>query len=740
MTFASERGRIVPPNLDDRTWQELVDEMRALIPRYAPAWTDHNPSDIGMSLIELFAWLAEGVIYRLNQVPEKNYLAFLNLLGITRDPATPAHTYLTFTSGAGTVLVPRGTQAQTPAKAGESPIVFETDEDVTVLPVNLTTALLIGPYPTGAASSQYTDVTGPLVGPSAGKYELELPANQTVQVCLGFDQPTTGELPLRLALYRPAPSDRPSVTVAWTYSKGATTPGASPVEPMAWPEVPGATDGTDALRHDGTARLTVPGTWGAQRPTPTPGSPATSAWRTVSAADHGAAVTDPRNWIGVRVANTSNHPLVIGIDRVLANSALAHAALTIRAPEVLGESTGAAFQTFPLANRPLYRRPEADARYADLVVQVGGSDPPQWETWALVDELPPGPGKVYRLDPVTGEISFGNHSGQNEQTRQGHGSIPPAGSRIQALRYRYVAAGVAGNVAAGEVTAIGTTLTGALPDGITNVVNLGAGLDGSDEEPIAETMRRAPEELKIRDRAVTGDDYEFLAAEASSDVRISRCLAPRLTTTEGVPAGNQGDPWTYAGIVRAPGAVTVIVVPDQGPSVPRPEPTGELIGEVRDYLDQRRDLTAHLQVEGPRYLPIVVQVEIVVWQEAINGGVDQNVVKADTLAKIRTFLHPILGGPAGTGWQVGQHVFTADLFRAIVPPADVGYISGLLIRPDIPLYFNPLDPPDGPDHRDETERPFKLSAFGASVRVADYELVCAAADAAHVFKITKQSI
>ena len=67
MTLESRRGRIVPPDLDDRTWQDLVDEMRALIPKYAPQWTDHNPSDLGITLIELFAWLGEGIIFRLNQ-------------------------------------------------------------------------------------------------------------------------------------------------------------------------------------------------------------------------------------------------------------------------------------------------------------------------------------------------------------------------------------------------------------------------------------------------------------------------------------------------------------------------------------------------------------------------------------------------------------------------------------------------------------------------------------------------
>ena len=91
------RGRLEPPNLDDRTWQDLVDQAKALVPQYAPQWTDPGPSDPGMTLIELFAWLVEGMIYRLNRVPDKNYVAFLNLLGITRAPATPATTWLTYT-------------------------------------------------------------------------------------------------------------------------------------------------------------------------------------------------------------------------------------------------------------------------------------------------------------------------------------------------------------------------------------------------------------------------------------------------------------------------------------------------------------------------------------------------------------------------------------------------------------------------------------------------------------------
>jgi hypothetical protein len=68
------------PNLDDRTYTELLEEAQALIPSLYPAWTDHNPTDPGIVLVELLAWLTETVIYRLNRVPEANYETFLKLL------------------------------------------------------------------------------------------------------------------------------------------------------------------------------------------------------------------------------------------------------------------------------------------------------------------------------------------------------------------------------------------------------------------------------------------------------------------------------------------------------------------------------------------------------------------------------------------------------------------------------------------------------------------------------------
>ncbi len=73
------------PNLDNMGFEDLVAEAKSLIPVYAPQWTNHNLSDPGITLIELFAWLCEMVIYRVDQIPEENYLSFLKLYGIQLD-------------------------------------------------------------------------------------------------------------------------------------------------------------------------------------------------------------------------------------------------------------------------------------------------------------------------------------------------------------------------------------------------------------------------------------------------------------------------------------------------------------------------------------------------------------------------------------------------------------------------------------------------------------------------------
>jgi hypothetical protein len=125
---------IPPPKLDDRSFQDIVEEAIRMIPRYAPEWTNHNPSDPGITLLELAAWMTDLIIYRLNQVPDKNYVAFLNLLGIKLRPPRSSRALLQFTlvEQAQKQKVPRGTQVSTPQASEVDTVTFETARDVII--------------------------------------------------------------------------------------------------------------------------------------------------------------------------------------------------------------------------------------------------------------------------------------------------------------------------------------------------------------------------------------------------------------------------------------------------------------------------------------------------------------------------------------------------------------------------------------------------------------------------------
>ena len=84
------------PNLDDRRFQDLVDDAKRLVQRRCPEWTDHNVSDPGVTLIETFAFMTDQLLYRLNQVPDRMYVKFLEMIGLRLLPATPAKAPVTF--------------------------------------------------------------------------------------------------------------------------------------------------------------------------------------------------------------------------------------------------------------------------------------------------------------------------------------------------------------------------------------------------------------------------------------------------------------------------------------------------------------------------------------------------------------------------------------------------------------------------------------------------------------------
>ncbi len=126
------------PNLDDRSFLDLVTEAREQIRRTDPSWTDLSVHDPGMALVEVFAYLTEVMIYRLNQVPEKSYLSFLNLLGVGRHPPAAAWADVTFTrtgsDNSAALRVPAGTRITAARGADPAPVVFTTTEPAQIDP------------------------------------------------------------------------------------------------------------------------------------------------------------------------------------------------------------------------------------------------------------------------------------------------------------------------------------------------------------------------------------------------------------------------------------------------------------------------------------------------------------------------------------------------------------------------------------------------------------------------------
>jgi hypothetical protein len=646
------RGRPQEPVLDDRRWPDLVAETTALIERYAPQWTDRGPSDLGVTLVELFAWLVEGLVYRLNRVPEKNYVAFLNLLGILREPATPARTLLTFTTLPGhRETVPAGSLAQTKGSESETAVVFQTDAPVRLTPAAIEVALSLA---TGAC----TDISTTFLPPAATGATVALGGT----VLLGLDPRFDGaaedvELYAELGVR----DEAEAVRAEWVYS-------ATNLDPARWPAMTVVDDSSSGLARAGQVRLRPGGTaWSTQD---------TSGWTTRPAQPPGN-----RRWLGLRLTGAGGP---VTVKYLLLNTVPASTALTEGrvAPENLGTATGTR-QTFPLRNRPVH----GPAR-----ITVDGTE------WTVADTAATGPGRFYRLEPITGEVTFGMSPDWE---------LPPAGARVEAT-YRYVAASAAGNVARGAV--------GTIAEGLTNVIavtNPVPGTGGIDEEPVEQTKARAPLLLRTRDRAVTADDYELLVREEASDIAIVRCLPPQVHADH--------TPWTYAGLLRAPGNVNVVIVPDLGPGEPRPVPGIASIHQVLAALDSRRDVTALLKVTGPRYLPIRVRVAVQLFERAVRHNLIPSAEAEYTriAGAVERFLHPVYGGPDGHGWQVGQSVYLADVYRAVKPDDRVGYLADLGLVPAVPLYHDPARP------WSNAERPIDLPTAEASlVRVADYELIC----------------
>lgn len=152
------------PNLDDRTFQGLVDDARRLVRLRCPEWSDHNISDPGITLIETFAMMVDQLIYRLNRVPDRHYVKFLDLLGLQLRPPGAAEAEVTFWLSAPQpqlVTVRAETEVSTDRTDLEEPVVFSTTEQLDIVPCSLDSGRVVTIAQGGEPAERRNDGTGP---------------------------------------------------------------------------------------------------------------------------------------------------------------------------------------------------------------------------------------------------------------------------------------------------------------------------------------------------------------------------------------------------------------------------------------------------------------------------------------------------------------------------------------------------------------------------------------------------
>jgi hypothetical protein len=141
---------IKPPNLDDRRYEDILAEAQALIPQYCPEWTNLGDADPGMTLVQLFSWMTELTIYRLNRVPDKTYVHFLNFIGEERQCAEPSVVPVTFTlTGPGPIELEPETPVATRQREGNPPLELLTVDGITLHDAQVTRVMTVqgGPKP-----------------------------------------------------------------------------------------------------------------------------------------------------------------------------------------------------------------------------------------------------------------------------------------------------------------------------------------------------------------------------------------------------------------------------------------------------------------------------------------------------------------------------------------------------------------------------------------------------------------
>jgi hypothetical protein len=663
------------PQIDDRNYQQLLDEALARIPVHNPEWTNFNKSDPGVTIIEVFAFLTENLLYRSNQIPERNRVKFLQLLGIPLRPASSARGLVTFSNERGplqTFTLGAGLEV----RAGQVP--FRTELGIDVLPVE---AQVYYKRRLEGASEQVRDYYRQLYasysgGPLPTDFQLyqtvPLAARESDVVDLG-SATVDGSLWVALmvrATDRPYPQAVESareaiggktlalgVVPALADARSKLTPGGraessgvtllqfllplvqangklerneetGAAEPRYRPLDAGATN--DVLSEPGVVQLTLPA------------AAELKLWENIDPLESGVGDLPPAledtnlsdrlvTWLRIRPsAAVPARVLWVGINAAPV-SQRAHVS-----NELLPPGTGEPDQIVTLTNRPVLSGS----------VRVSVTAQGETKVWEEIDDLlsagpevpvpdprlPPGsplpprrPSEVFALDQESGQIRFGDGT---------RGKRPPRGAGLR-VDYDY-GVGEAGNVGAGSINS-----GAALPSGV-RVTNPVRTWRGARAETPTEGEKQIARYLQHRDRLVSVEDFELIVMRAPGvdigRVEVLAAYNPELAPNE------PGD---------APGAVTVMVIPSYDPAQPQaPLPDKLFLDAVCAQLDPRRLVTTEIFLRGPVYKPVWVSLGINV---VAGAGIAQ--VREAVRRAILRFLAPLpdksADAPPLTGMEKG---------------------------------------------------------------------------------------
>jgi baseplate J-like protein len=644
-----------PPALDDRSFNDLVDELVSRIPAHTPEWTSPTQGDPGRTLIELFAWLGDALLYRVNLVPERQRLAFLHLLGQQMRPAVPAAGMITVAlneNALGSVTLASFAKVSGPPD-------FETLAELNVLPI--TTQAY---YKRKLTAKEQQDHQKLLHGlqqmfkitkPVTGYQTTPLFANGMAEGTPFNVRQNTVDGSIWFAILASKPENvaaiqhalaggpqneqqilnvgfipaleipplfteigpRGRINHEWTIS--LTTPANQPPNYLG---IDVLSDSTGGLRRPGVQRLLLPQSKDLGAPSndvrvdaqagvgglrPPRIDDATIASRIVTWLRLKPIDDLTLSWMGMNAVQIDQRQSFGG--------------------QIIGVSTGLTDQQFPVGAGSI------DPSTFQLQVDETGSG---FREWTQTDDLAVAARNqsAYSLDSEDGIVTFGDGI---------RGRIPPLGARIRVARMR-AGGGRAGNLPPGSLKSItAVSLTGAAVTGLTAFQPV-ATTGGDDPETLESAERRIPGMLRHRDRVVTHDDYKTIA-EQTPGVFVGRVEVLPLFKPQ-------------TKVRDAAGVVSVMALPRKDDiAPPNPRPDRAFLETIYAYLGVRKPLATELYVIGCEYVGLGISVGVEILPEFGADTVLQNIRTA-----LREALWPLApGGHAKTGWPLGRDVTNTEM-------------------------------------------------------------------------------